>query len=78
MQSGRSRLSNHGFSHERPLHEKADVGRKPSNDGSADEGDVRCKVAPEGQLRVHYMENLAKPPARNALWNDVFTQISRL
>jgi hypothetical protein len=46
MVSGRSRLSNHGFSHERPLHEKADVGRKPSNDGSADKPAVRrnCNI----------------------------------
>jgi ketosteroid isomerase-like protein len=50
MLSGRSRLSNHSFRHERPLHEKAGVGRKPSNDGSADKPAVRCGAEPDSQL----------------------------
>jgi hypothetical protein len=40
MLSSRSRLSNRGFSYERLLREKADVGRKPSNNRYADRAEI--------------------------------------
>ena len=59
--NGRSRLSDRSFSHERPLHQKADVGRNLTKVRSADEAAVRCRAALKDWLNVCSADETAIP-----------------